>query len=89
MKVFLNVTSSGRRGGVHSRILKLPPRSKAGNFSKSSGHFSECDVIEGGGMYSRILKLPRLDIKHETCQKRASNKEKKCMEEILEPETSL
>ena len=41
---------------VYSRILKLPPRSRAGNFSKSPGHFSECDVVRGsGGGYSQIL----------------------------------
>ena len=38
--------------GMYSQILKLLLRSRSGNFSKSSGHFFECDVIrgvEGGG----------------------------------------
>ena len=59
---------------MYSRILKLPPRSRAGNFSKSPGHspersFSRCYVIRGDGgggkLYSQILKLPWWGIKHE------------------------
>ena len=43
-----------QREGVYPRILKLPPRSRAENFSKSPRHFSECDVIRGGsGPYRR------------------------------------
>ena len=47
IKELPNVTSLRGRG-VYSQILKLPLRSKAGNFSKSPGHFFECDVIRGG-----------------------------------------
>ena len=48
-----------RGWGVYSQILKLRPRSTAGNFSKSPVHFSECDIIRGGwrGVYSQILIL--------------------------------
>ena len=55
---------------MYSRILKLPPRSRTGNFSKSSSHFSECDVIRGGGG-GGVLANPDITyrgIKHETCQ---------------------
>ena len=43
-----DVIRKGGGGGVYSQILKLPPRSRAGNFSKSPGHFFEFDVIRVG-----------------------------------------
>ena len=60
---------------MYSRILDLSLGSRAGDFTKSPGHFPECDVMgEGVGVYSRILNLPPVrDIRHETCQNSESN----------------
>ena len=50
-----------RGKGVYSAILRLPLGSRDGNFSKSFGHFPDCDVIRGW--------LPPVGgVRHETCQ---------------------
>ena len=62
-----NVTSSREgKGGVYSQILKLPARSRSGNFSKSPGHFFEWLFPRmwrhqgrgWRGVYSQIVILP-------------------------------
>ena len=42
---------------MYSQILDLPLGSRAADFSKSLGHFPECDVIRGGG--EGVLADPR------------------------------
>ena len=52
---------------MNSQILDFPFGSRAGDFSKSLGHFPECDVIRGGC----ILDSPLVrGIKRETCRKK-------------------
>jgi len=44
--------------GEASRFTELPFMSWARNFSKSPGHFHECDVIRGRAWESRSAELP-------------------------------